>query len=156
MLAASDAQLQQSPQQQQQRPSVVGLNQVDVSMSESQSQPLPQQQARAPPTYAESERSQPQAQSQRRRWVAIYAKGVNIRSAPSNKAEIVGKLARGESVQELERQNAWLKHERGWSIVRVGDVIAMEPAVSSVFAVQRCVLTRLYRSCRIRSPRLVQ
>lgn len=59
----------------------------------------------------------------------MYARGVNCRKEPTSGAELSAKLDFEDVVVELERKDDWVRHERGWTVVKVGTTVTMAQVV---------------------------
>eukprot|EP00466_Bigelowiella_natans_P011438 jgi/Bigna1/140095/aug1.54_g14803 len=55
-------------------------------------------------------------------WECVCLLDLNFRNGPSLKHVACGKISRGNTVQEIERQGDWLKHKHGWSLIRTQGV----------------------------------
>ena len=78
------------------------------------------------------------------RWVAVFAKGVNVRAEPRETAPVVAVLPPRAVVIERARRHEWLRHDAGWSIIRLGDRVALAPQqVRTVPSGLRALIERL-------------
>uniref|UniRef100_A0A0G4HCL6 SH3b domain-containing protein n=1 Tax=Chromera velia CCMP2878 TaxID=1169474 RepID=A0A0G4HCL6_9ALVE len=57
----------------------------------------------------------------------LKCKTWRVRDAPDAKAKEVAVLNAGEEIEELEKKGDWVKHAKGWSMVKAGGVTALLP-----------------------------
>lgn len=62
-----------------------------------------------------------------RLWHVVHRGTINIRSAPSLHAKIVGTLSFGDKFRAFEVQNGFLSHEYGWSVLEHQGILVCQP-----------------------------